>query len=135
MDIYFQPPARYACPDGYVLKLSKAVYSLHQAPVKFKQEVTAWFRDNGYLPANDSETVWIKRVLEKQNPMGSIVYGGMIIHALYADDFLHFTDNPKLYQMFKDQFQKRFDIKTGSVSVFLGNRVTVDSNRQNVVLD
>ena len=42
--------------------------------------------------------------------------GGTIVHALYANDFLHFTDNPKLYQAFKDQFQKRFDIKTGSVS-------------------
>ena len=52
--------------------------------------------------------------------------GTKIVQALYADDFLHFTDNPKLYQAFKDQFQKRFDIKTGSVSVYLGNRITVD---------
>ena len=60
--------------------------------------------------------------------------GGTFVHALYANDFLHFTDNPKLYQAFKGQFQKRFDIKTGSVSVYLGNRVTVDRTRQNVVL-
>jgi hypothetical protein len=59
----------------------------------------------------------------------------MIVHALYADDFLHFTDNPRLYQMFKDQFRTRFEIKTGSVSMYLGNRVTVDQSRQNVVLD
>jgi hypothetical protein len=97
--------------------------------------LTAWFRDNGYKPANDLETVWIKKVPEKRTPIGSIVYGGMIVHALYADDFLHFTNNPKLYQMFKDQFQKRFDIKTGAVSTYLGNKVTVDRNRQNVVLD
>ena len=90
-----------------MLKLHKAVYGLHQAPVKFKQEVTAWFRDNGYRPANDSETVWIKTVPEKRTSTGSIVSGGTIVHALYADDFLHFTDNPKLYQAFKDQFQKR----------------------------
>jgi hypothetical protein len=135
VDIYIQPPARFACPAGYVLKLRKAVYGLHQAPVKFKQEVTAWLRENEYRPANDSETVWIKRVPEKRSPVGTIVHGGIIVHALYADDFLHFTDNPKLYQMFKDQFRKRFDIKTGSVSMYLGNRVTVDQNRQNVVLD
>ena len=33
------------------------------------------------------------------------------------------------------QFQKRFDFKTGSVSVYLGNRVTVDRTLRNVVLD
>ena len=135
VDIYIQPPARYACPPGLVLKLRKAVYGLHQAPVKFKQEVTTWFRDNGYQPANDSETVWIKRVPckgDQTNPKG---HGGVIVHALYADDFLHFTDNPVLYQSFKDQFKKRFDIKTGSVSMYLGNRVTVDRAKQNVVLD
>ncbi len=63
------------------------------------------------------------------------MYGGMIFHALYADDFVHFTDNPKLYQMFKVRFPKCFDINSGLVSVYLENRVTVDSNRQNVVLD
>jgi hypothetical protein len=41
VDIYIQPPARFARPVGYVLKLRKTVYGLHQAPVKFKQEVTA----------------------------------------------------------------------------------------------
>ena len=31
VDIYIQPPARYACTPGSVLKLRKAVYGLHQA--------------------------------------------------------------------------------------------------------
>ena len=53
----------------------------------------------------------------------------------HADDFLHFTDNPVLYQSFKDRFKKRFEVKTGSVSMCLGNRVTVDRAKQNVVLD
>ena len=103
--------------------------------MKFKQEVVAWFRANEYQPANDSETVWIKRVPEKRNKVGKIVSGGLLIHALYADDFLHFTDNPILYQSFKEDFRKRFDVKSGSVSVYLGNKVTVDRARQNVVLD
>ena len=59
----------------------------------------------------------------------------MIVHALYEDDFLHFTNNPVLYQQFKDLFKKTFDIKSGSVSVYLGNKITVDQNRQNIVLD
>jgi len=46
VDIYVQPPARYPCPPGHVLKLLKAVYGLHQAPPKFKKEVTDWMRTN-----------------------------------------------------------------------------------------
>lgn len=34
-----------------------------------------------------------------------------------------------------DQFQKQFDIKTSSLSMYLGKRVTVDRNKQNVVPD
>jgi hypothetical protein len=46
-DIYIQPPAQFpSTPFGYVLKLLKAIYGLHQAPVKFKQEVVAWFKAN-----------------------------------------------------------------------------------------
>ena len=44
-----------------VLKLQKAIYGLIQAPVKFKQEVIDWFKANGYLAANDAQTIWIKR--------------------------------------------------------------------------
>ena len=135
VDIYIEPPARYACPASYVLKLRKAIYGLHQASVKFKQEVVAWFRANGYQPVNDSETIWIKRVPEKRNQEGSIVSGGVIIHALYADDFLHFTDNPMLYQSFREDFWTLFDVKSGSLSVYLGNKVTVDSACQKVELE
>ena len=81
VDIYIRPPALYPCPPDCVLKLRKAVYGLHQAPVKFKQEVTVWFRANGYQPVNDSDTVWIKLVPEKKNKAGSVVSRGMIVHA------------------------------------------------------
>jgi hypothetical protein len=90
VDIYINPPARYPCPEGMVLKLLKAIYGLIQAPVKFKQEVIDWIKGNGYLAANDAQTIWIKR--DKM---------GVIIHALYADDFLHFTNNKVMYQDFQ----------------------------------
>ena len=132
VDLYIELPARYACPAGYVLKLRKAIYGLHPA-VKFKQEVVACFLANGYMPAHDSETFWIKMVPVKLNWGGSIVSGGLIVHALYADDFLHFTDNPSLFQSFKEDFGKRVDVKSGLVSVYLGNKV--DRVCQKVVLD
>ena len=124
IDLYIHPPARYPCPPGHVLKLLKAVYGLHQAPPKFKKEVTDWLRSNGYAPANDSETIWIMR--KDQD---------VLVHGLYADDFLHFSNNSEFYTSFRDQFKKRFDIETGPVDVYLGNRICVDSDRYNVLIN
>jgi hypothetical protein len=77
----------------------------------------------------------MKKVSEKRNQMGSIVSGELIVHALNADDFLHFINNPILYQMFKKQFRQYFYIKSESVTMYLGNRVTVYRSKQNVALD
>jgi hypothetical protein len=112
MDIYINPSARYPCPLGMVLKLLKG-YGLIQAPVKFKPGVIDWFKGNGYLAANDAQTIWIKR--DKM---------GVIIHAIYAGGFLHFTKSKALYQDFQKQFRKHFDVKTGLVGVYLGNRIS-----------
>ena len=60
---------------------------------------------------------------------------GVIIHALYADDFLHFTNNKALYQDFQKQFKRRFDVKTGSVGVYLGNQISVDHAKLTVDLN
>ncbi len=106
VDIYIKPPARYPCPPNHVLKLKKAIYGLHQAPVKFKQEVIDWFKLQGFTAANDAETIWFKRANDR-----------VLIHALYADDFLHFTNCSVLYQDFQKQFRRKFDVKTGSVGV------------------
>jgi hypothetical protein len=118
VDLYIRPPALYPCPSDHVLKLLKAVYGLHQAPPKFKKEVTEWLRSKGYSAANDSETVWILRKNDK-----------VLIHALYADDFLHFSNCKDMYAKFREQFKTRFDIKTGEVSVYLGNKIVVESDQ------
>jgi hypothetical protein len=89
-DIYIQAPARYPLTlCGYVLKLLRAIYGLHQAPVKFKQEVVAWFKANKYTAANSSETIWIKREGNK-----------VLTHGLYADDFLHHTNDTAMFKKF-----------------------------------
>jgi hypothetical protein len=79
-----------AAAEGYTAYQTDVVqaFLLIQAPVKFKQEVIDWFnlKGNGYLAANDAQTIWIKR--DKM---------GVIIHALYADDFLHFTNNKAVF--------------------------------------
>jgi len=124
VDLFVRPPALYPCPPNHVLKLLKAVYGLHQAPPKFKKEVTDWLRLQGYNAANDSETVWI---LRKED--------NVLIHALYADDFLHFSNNKDMFAKFRDQLKKRFDIKSGNVGVYLGNRIGVESEKFNVSID
>jgi hypothetical protein len=124
VDIYINPPARYPCPVGWVLKLLRAIYGLHQTPVKFKQEVIAWFKANAYTSANEAQTIWIKR--DK---------GQVLIHAIYADDFLHFTNDKAMYQDFQKQFKKRFEVKTGSVGVYLGNQIKVDDANLTVELN
>jgi hypothetical protein len=112
-DVYIHPPARYPRPPGQVLKLLKAVDGLHQGPVQFKKEVTDWLRAAGYDPIHDSETIWELRTDK-----------GILVHALYADDFLHFPNNPELYSEFKVKIQQKFDIETGEVDNYLGNRIT-----------
>ena len=123
-DIYINPPYNYPCPPGHVLKLKKAIYGLHQAPVKFKKEVTEWFRTNGYIAANAGQTIWIKRSQK-----------GVIIHAQYADDFLHFVSSKELYVEFREAFRKRFDLKTGEADVYLGNKISYDLKQQKVQID
>ena len=112
VNLYVKPPARYPCPPGSVLKLLKSVYGLHQAPLHFKQEVIQWFKSQSYVPANDAETVWIKRI-----PATNTSADKLIIHALYADDILHFANDTALYQDFVKQFKKRFDVKSAAVGM------------------
>ncbi len=107
-----------------MLKLLKAIYGLHQAPVKFKQEVVAWFKANNHTAANSAETIWILHE-------GTTV----LTHGLYADVFLHQTNNTAMYKRFQQKFTKRFEVKSGNVTVNLGNRITVDSNKWTVNID
>ena len=93
--------------------------------MKFKQEVITWFKAHGYVAANDAETIWLLR--DKK--------GGVIIHALYADDFLHFTNDRAFFKSFAKDFKKTFDVKSGAVAVYLGNQIKVDANKSTVNLD
>ena len=90
----------------------------------FKEEVTDWLCLQGYNAANDSETVWI---LRKED--------NVLIHALYADDFLNFSNNKDMYAKFRGQLKQRFDIKSGDVGVYLGNKIGVESEKFNVSID
>ena len=111
----------------------KALYGLHQSPDKFKKEVIAWFKENKYngdnYGVNSAETfqVWILRD-----------WPNVLVHGLYADDFLHQTNNTAMLLSFQKQFKKSFDIKLGNLSVFLGNTnytIVTDSRKLTTNID
>ncbi len=60
--------------------LFKSLHGLHQASVKFKQEVVARFKANYFRAANSAKTILIQCE-------GTSV----LTHCLYADDFLYHT--------------------------------------------
>ncbi len=73
---------------------------------------------------NSAETIWILSE-------GTSV----LTHGLYADDFLHHTNDTAMYKRFQQKFAKLFEVKSGNVEVYLGNRITVDSNKLTVNID
>ena len=127
--LYIHPPARYPCPPNRVLRLQKAVYGLHQAPLKFKKEVVAWFRAQHYVSANAAETIWIRRI---PVPNGK---DRVLIHAVYADDLLHFYSDEAMFNQFKSDYKQRFEVKSSPADMYLGNRIVVNPIALTVRLD
>ena len=62
-DIFINPFHGVPCSPGKVLKLRKAVYGLRRAPAKFIEELLSFFQQEGFVPANDSQTVLSSGVL------------------------------------------------------------------------
>ncbi len=59
----------------------------------------------------------------------------VIITACYADDVLHFTNDQVLYRIFRQSFEKRFDVKSSdTVDVYLGNEVIIDKSKRKAAL-
>jgi hypothetical protein len=54
---------------------------------------------------------------------------------VYADDFLHFSNNKDMYAKFQKLLKDRFDIKSGAVGVYLGNNIVVESECFKVSID
>ncbi len=73
---------------------------------------------------NDAGTVWILS-------QGSSV----LITACYVDDVLHFINDHKLDNTFRQSFEKTFYIMSSdTVDVYLRNRVVIDKSKRKVAL-
>jgi hypothetical protein len=119
--LYIDPVALYPYASDQVLELWKAVCGLHQTPPTFKKEMKNGLRAQGHQVANDSKTVWISRNQEN-----------VLIHALWADDFLHFSNDKNTHARFRGQIKTRFVIPMGGVGICLGNRIVVESEKLSV---
>ena len=125
VDVYLYPPAGYPCPPGKVLKCVKSIYGLRQSPAKFHARMVSFFSTQGYEAANGAKTIFIKR--EGRS---------VLIHALFVDDFLHFTNDTAMYQKFRKIYEKEFDLKVGdALDIYLGNRIRQDRDKGCIYMD
>jgi hypothetical protein len=58
--LYCYPPPGFDCPPGKILKLNYCLYS-KQAPACFKKVLVDFMLQQGFVAANDANTVFIKR--------------------------------------------------------------------------
>jgi hypothetical protein len=120
--LYCYPPPGYNCPSGKVLKLNYCLYGAKQAPACFKKVLVEFLQSLEFSAANDAETIFIKR---KGN--------SLLICACFVDDILHLTNDTGMYKEFRQQFEKRFDIKSeDKVSLYLGNQIIQDKVKHTV---
>ena len=109
-----------------MLKLLRATYGLHQAPVTLKQEVIDWLKASEYIAANEAQTIWIKRTKHC-----------LVIHAICAYEFLLSPITRlcnSMHQDFQKQLKKLLEVK--SVSVYLGvdeEKFTVELNQSDYI--
>jgi hypothetical protein len=128
VEIYCYIPDRFpSVSSNKVLKLERSVYGLKQAPAAFKDKLTSFFKSKTFKAVNDSGTVWNLWMLTQ----GSSV----LITACHVDDVLHFTNDQKLYRVFRRSFEKQFDVKSSDiVDIFLGNEVIIDKSKRKVAI-
>ena len=109
---------------GYLLKLLCAIYGLHQALVKFKQEVIdsdcLKATGNGYTSADDAQTIWIKQ--SKYHDLDCLVM--LFILMIFCITLIT-----------KLCIRKHFKFKTGSVCFYLGYQIKVDKANFTVELN
>jgi hypothetical protein len=98
------------------------LYGAKQAPACFKKVLVDFMLQQGFVAANDANTVFIKRE-----------GASILINACFVDDVLHLTNDSKFYRTFRKEFEKRFDLKASDhVDLYLGNRIIVDKSKSTV---
>jgi hypothetical protein len=62
-----------------------------------------------------------------------------MVQGLYADNFPHHTNDAAMYKRFQQTLLNGLrlndELKSGNVAVYLGNRITIDSNILSINID
>ncbi|KAK3918579.1 Retrovirus-related Pol polyprotein from transposon TNT 1-94 [Frankliniella fusca] len=114
-EVYIQQPEGFIDEEreDNVCKLRKAIYGLKQASRAWNQKANQILEDLGFKKCSYEPCLYVL------NSDGKIA-----ILALYVDDFLLFTDDPKLAESIINSLQRRINIRNlGSISEYLGIRV------------
>ena len=118
-EIYMDPPLGYKVPEGSVLHLKKALYSLKQAGRQWHQKLKSVMLEFGLKQiANDPHTFVTHKVVNRVQHT--------LLLPIYVDNLLPIGDKV-LTDEFKAWIPTYFDVAlTGDASYFLGIRVTQD---------
>ncbi|CAA9993736.1 unnamed protein product [Nesidiocoris tenuis] len=121
-EIYMTQPIGYRDNTNRVCRLKKSIYGLKQASRAWNLKLDACLKEIGLLQSKFDTCVYYKRS-----------DGGLLIVAVWVDDFLIFSDNKKLKKQLKTHLTKTFKMTDmGAAKFVLGFQITRDRNSKKI---
>ena len=106
------PPGCFLTPPNMYWKLRKTLYGLKQSPCHFYDLACKLLKQLGLKSHPSSPCLFSGVIVPNQPP----IYLG-----LYVDDFIYFSESPKVERIFKERFSKLISIDwNGEIDYFLG---------------
>ena len=76
-----------------------------------------------------------KQLMMRELSLSKRVGNSVIIHAIFVDDVLHFSDSPCLLDEFEEVYSKTFELKLShEVDLYLNNRIRVDQSTGTITM-
>ena len=127
-DLYMLPPQGVACPNGWVLKLQKALYGIKQAPHEWHAEIRSTLLTIGYTTCERDPCLFIKRSRSRR----------IIYFPLFVDDCFPACHTADLVELQEDKHKLMDTYKVkdlGEAALVLGMRVRRDRTTRTLQLD
>ncbi|KAK2973489.1 hypothetical protein RJ640_009987 [Escallonia rubra] len=112
-EVYIEQPNGYVVKgkEYKVLKLKKALYGLKQTSRAWNNRIDRYFKHNGFVRCPQEYALYAK---EHENV-------DVLFVCLYADDLIFTSDNPGMFDEFKDEMAPEFGMTDmGLMSYYLG---------------
>ncbi|GKV46902.1 hypothetical protein SLEP1_g53861 [Rubroshorea leprosula] len=114
-EVYVEQPPDFEDPSypNHAYKLSKALYSLKQAPRAWYERLSSFFLANGFFRGRVNTTLFVKN-------KGQVI----LIVQIYVDDIVFGATNDFLCQEFSKAMQGEFEMSMmGELNFFLGLQI------------